>query len=275
MVAVIMMVAALAWGGLMFRSGKGHSTGESIQKNSPSSKADRAKFLSFDKLKFPWQYEFEGDEIPNFDLFTCPSVTIENENVITKNYGELILDDAFPLYLSAIKDKPYRLKVEGYSQSNDNSRPAKGNTRSAKNAPTNEDSIKTVIMFRDIETNKFAECAVDERSHELKIKVKSFELRESESNGVFFETPVVRIYDDILQKEFELTNEQKFIDGEYVVVIGDPDGNEYALREIGGKVKIRDAECTLRYFSKKDGVAKILLRDADGQEFHKTVHIIY
>jgi hypothetical protein len=258
LVCLITIFAALGVGlSLFIFSGKKDTSKATANiEDSPEKKNQSETFLSFARRDFSWKLHRteEGEALP-FDLFTCPSVHRENGKIIVKTYETLIVDDAFPLYLAEIKEKPYRIKVEGYSQ-----------------AKTDKDFI---IMFKDVETNKRGECSVDEKCESLNLRVRAFEIQTTEKDGITFETPIVKIYDEALRKEFVLTNEQKFLEGEYIVVIKDMAGNEYALREIGKSIKIKEVTCTLRSFSKKDGMAKLLLKDARGQEFNKTVHLMY
>jgi hypothetical protein len=215
-----------------------------------------SEFLLFESKKFPWERRVNGDGDPQpFDLFTCPSVSRENGNLVVKSCDDLIIDDSLPLYLDGIRNKPYRLRLEGYTQ---------GDKKS-----------NAMVMIRDIETNEYAECPVGDRCGALNIRVKSLEVRQIEKGDAYEEVPVVKIYDEIVRTELVLTNEQKFLDGENIVAIKDVKGNEYVIKNIGETVKIGEAECTLRSFNKKDGTAKILLRDAYGQEFHKTLHLIH
>ncbi|MDR1528804.1 MAG: hypothetical protein LBS22_04485 [Puniceicoccales bacterium] len=189
-----------------------------------------------------------------FDLFTCPSVYSESGKTMVKPYDTLMVDDTFPLYLSEVRNKPYRIKLEGYSQS-------KGDG-------------KTVIMFKDIETEKYGECAVGDKCADLKLRVIGFDLQGYEKDGVYYEFPVVTISDDIIKKEIVLTNEQKFLDNEYLLVIKDFNGNEYVFSNTGDTVSIGEATCKLSSFNKKEGVAKLSLKDANGHEFNKTIHLI-
>ncbi|MDR1890636.1 MAG: hypothetical protein LBQ23_00415 [Puniceicoccales bacterium] len=211
--------------------------------------------LYFTRRDFSWARRLKKDQSPvEFDLFTCPSVHREGEKTIIKAYDTLMVDDTFPLYLSEVRNKPYRLKLEGYSQS-------KGND-------------KMVIMFKDIETGKYGECAVEDKCIALKLRVIGFNTQGYEKDGVYYEFPVVTIYDDVAKKEIVLTNEQKFLDNEFLVVIKDFSGNEYIFYNIGDSVLIGEATCSLRSFNKKEGTAKLLLKDANGNEFNKTVHLI-
>jgi hypothetical protein len=211
--------------------------------------------LSFTKENFSWTQSLKKDKSPiEFDLFTCPSVYSENGKTIVKTYSALMVDDTFPLYLSEIRNKPYRIKVEGYSQSKDDG--------------------KTVIMFKDIESEKYGECAVGEKCENLKLRVIGFNVQGYEKDGVYYEFPVVTINDNIIKKEITLTNEQKFLDNEYTLVIKDFSGNEYTFSNIGDTVSIGEATCKLSSFNKKEGVAKLSLKDANGHEFGKTIHLI-
>jgi hypothetical protein len=129
-------------------------------------------------------------------------------------------------------------------------------------------------MFRDIEIGKYGECAVDERSETLRIKVIAFETQGYEKDGAYYEIPLVKIVDEISRKEFILTNEQKFLEGEYLVVIKDFNGKEYVFNSVGSSVQIGEATCTLYSFNAKDKMAKLSLKDANGQEFKKSIHLI-
>jgi len=212
-------------------------------------------FLSFVKKDFSWTRRLKKDlSCADFDLFTCPSMYKEQGKTIVKTYDTLIIDDTLPLYLSDIRSKPYRLKVEGYSQPKNN-KPA-------------------TVIFKDIETGQYDECTVNNKSKSLRIQVLKFELQDYEKDGVYYEIPMVTIYDDVLNKKIILTNEQKFLEDEYLVIIKDFSGNEYTFYAIGDSVQIGEAMCTLRSFNKKEGTAKLSLKDANGHEFNKTVHLI-
>jgi hypothetical protein len=212
-------------------------------------------FLYFTKRDFSWIQRLKKDKSPiEFDLFTCPSAYKQDGKIVTKTYDTLFVDDTFPLYLSEIKNKPYRLKLEGYSQS-------KGND-------------KIVIMFKDIETGKNGECAVGDTCATLKLRVIEFDIQGYEKDGAYSEFPIVTISDDIIKKEIILTNEQKFLDDEYLIIIKDFNGNEYIFYNIGDNVQIGEATCVLHSFNKKEGVAKLSLKDAKGNEFNKVAHLI-
>ncbi|MDR2603045.1 MAG: hypothetical protein LBC11_00580 [Puniceicoccales bacterium] len=199
---------------------------------------EKATFLSFTKKDFSWMRSLKKDKSPSeFDLFTCPSVYGESGKTIVKTYDVLMVDDTFPLYLSEVRNKPYRIRVEGYSQSKNDG--------------------KTVIMFKDIETDRYAECAVGDKCAELKIRVIGFDVQGYEKDGVYYEFPVVTISDDITRKEIVLTSEQKYI-----------------FYNIGDSVSMGEATCKLSSFNKKEGVAKLSLKDANGHEFNKTIHLI-
>jgi hypothetical protein len=211
--------------------------------------------LSFTKKDFSWMPSLKKDKSPmEFDLFTCPSVYGESGKTIVKTYDILMVDDTFPLYLSEVRNKPYRLKLEGYSQS--------------------QSDGKTVVMCRDVETGKYGECAVGDRCADLKLRVIGFNVQGYEKDGVYYEFPVVTINDDITKKEVVLTDEQKFLDNEYLVIVKDFDGNEYIFYNIGDSVSIGEATCSLYSFNKKEGIAKLSLRDANEHEFNKTIHLI-
>ncbi|MDR1413730.1 MAG: hypothetical protein LBI56_02205 [Puniceicoccales bacterium] len=252
-IAVLLAVAVLLFYFMQIRRGaeKGFQLGTVGEVVDP----EMELFLSFEKKDFPWSQRISSDGLlPNFDLFTGPSVFMENGKALIKTYEMLLIDDVFPLYLSEIKAKPYRLKVEGYSRSK------------------SDNTI--VVMFHDIETDEYGECAVDDRSETLKMHVKEVEIQQQEKNGSVYETPMIRIYDESARREFVLTNEQKFLEGEYIVIVKDIAANEYIFYDTGDSVKIGEAECILRSFSEKDGSARLLLKDAQGQEFNKMVHLI-
>ncbi|MDR1432726.1 MAG: hypothetical protein LBI61_00045 [Puniceicoccales bacterium] len=219
------------------------------------SKTGADALLSFKKREFSWAKRVKKDgAMADFDLFTGPLVCEKNGKIVMKAYDMVIVDDAFPLYLAEIRPKPYRLKIEGYSQSKDDG--------------------KVTVMFKDIETSKYGECAAEGRNETLQLRVKSAELREREQNGTLYEFPMVQIYDEIAKRDFILTDEQKLIDGEYVVVVKDTRGNEYIFSEIGKSIRIGEASCVLRSLNRAEESARLLLRDATGQEFNKTVHLI-
>ncbi|MDR2628584.1 MAG: hypothetical protein LBC30_01155 [Puniceicoccales bacterium] len=223
--------------------------------NNKKTEEEGGTFLSFTKKDFPWTQGLQKDKSPmEFDLFTCPSVYSENGKTIIKTYGALMVDDTFPLYLSEVRNKPYRIMVEGYSQSKSDG--------------------KTVIMFKDTEMDKYGECAVGDKCEDLKLRVIGFNTEGYERDGVYYEFPVVTIIDDISKKEITLTNEQKFLDNEYILIIKDFSGNEYVFYNIGDTVLIGEATCQLSSFNKKEGVARLSLKDANGHEFNKTIHLI-
>jgi hypothetical protein len=248
-VAAIAVAAFLAFEKNDTQVTKGIMEGDAPEKN------DIEEFLRFTKKDFPWPTRVDPDGTTlDFDLFTNPSACVEDGKVVIKSYDMLIIDDVLPLYLAGIKAKPYRLRLEGYSHSQ------------SKNADS--------VVLKDIETNRSGECFVNQRNNVLRVRVLNFELQIKEKDGLFFEIPMVKIYDEIVKKEFTLTNEEKLLEDEYIVVVRDIDGNEYTLWSIGSTVRIKDTECTLRFLNKKEGVAKLLLKDANGQEFNKTVHLI-
>jgi hypothetical protein len=236
------------------KNANGASSSADIPPLETETAASGGSFLCFKMEEFPWNQKLREDGSPmDFDLFTCPSAYLENGKIVLRPYDMLIADDTLPLYLSEIRRKPYRLVVNGYTRS------------------TNGVSI---VMFRDIETNSYWECEVNGKNSAIKIQVKEFELREYERKGVLCEVPVVRVYDELKKREFVLSDEQQYVDGEYVVVIRDTAGNSYAFSEPNGSMKIGDAICTLRSFDPLEGTAKLLLKDANGNEFRKTVHLI-
>ncbi|MDR0693348.1 MAG: hypothetical protein LBF49_02125 [Puniceicoccales bacterium] len=252
---VVVLILGGSWVAVSLKTSKTHLKMQLDVENHKKTEEEEATFLSFTKKDFSWLRSLKKDESPiEFDLFTCPSVYSESGKTIVKTYDVLMVDDAFPLYLSEVRNKPYRIKVEGYSQSK------------------NDD--KVVIMFRDIEREKYGECAVGDKSAELRIRVIGFDVQGYEKDGVYYEFPVVTISDDITKKEIVLTSEQKFLDNEYLLVIKDFSGNEYIFYNIGDSVAMGEATCKLSSFNKKEGVAKLSLKDANGHEFNKTIHLI-
>ncbi|MDR1596060.1 MAG: hypothetical protein LBR91_04045 [Puniceicoccales bacterium] len=253
--AIVVAMLGLTVALFVFVRGRGNSSTINYGDGDPSHDSDSKKLLKFTKKNIEWiQPLKEGDGPGDFDLFTGPYAYVENGKIVTKSYDILVIDDAFPLYLAEIKPKPYRLKVEGYSR--------------VKN------SNLVIVMFHDIESNKYGECQVNDRNDELRLRVKNVEIKEKEVDGVIFEVPYATIYDEVAKKEFTVSNKREFVDGEYIVVIKDIGGNEYIFRDVGGTVKIGEASCTLHSFSKNDGTARLLLKDAHGQEFNKIIHLM-
>jgi hypothetical protein len=249
--AVLVVGALLFWVAKTYRNTQKRPLGSADNQND---NLEKESFLSFDRKVFHWEQKLKEDgSSGDFDLFTGPSVFMENGKLLMKTYDMLLVDDAFPLYLSEIKMKPYRLKIEGYSKSKD-------------------DAI--VVMLRDTEADKYEECVVGQKSEMLKIRLKHAEIQQQEKDGVAQKIPMIRIYDELLRKEFVLTSEQKFLDGEYIITVKDMGGKEYVFHEAGDSVRIGEALCILRSFSKKDGSARLLLKGTNGQEFNKIVHLI-
>jgi hypothetical protein len=232
-----------------------HDSTINLGDSSGTSASDSVNLLTFKKRDFGWQRPVDGGGSPsNFDLFTGPYAYVEDGKIVTKSYDMLIIDDAFPLYLAEIQPKPYRLEVVGYSQLND--------------------SDPFAVMLHDIESNRYGDCTVGTRNGNLGLRVKSVEIQEREIDGTIFEVPLVRVYDEIAKKEFAVTNERKILDGEFIVMIKDIGGNEYIFRDVSSTIKIGEAFCTLCSFDKNEGTAKLLLRDAQGQEFNKVIHLM-
>ncbi|MDR1232999.1 MAG: hypothetical protein LBJ75_01930 [Puniceicoccales bacterium] len=251
----VVLILCSLWGIVSLKKNKNHLNMQLDVENQKKTEEEGLTLLSFTKKDFPWTQGLKKDKSPiEFDLFTCPSVYSEGGKTIVRTHDVLMVDDTFPLYLSEVRDKPYRIRVEGYSQSKDNG--------------------KTIVMFKDIETEKYGECAVGDKCADLKIRVIGFDVQGYEKDGVYYEFPVATINDDILKKEIVLTNEQKFLDDEYLLVIKDFSGNEYIFSNIGDTMQIGEAACKLSSFSKKEGIAKLSLKDANGHEFNKTIHLI-
>lgn len=214
------------------------------------------KLLNYKKQPFAWTTQStEESAIPNFDLFTPPSIFKNGNKYTIKTYNDIIIDDTFPLYLNSIQLRPYRIRLEGYTRVNDN-------------------NDEVVLLLRDIETGIHEECHVNTTSKSLNINIKKFELNEYEKNGIYYEEPCVTIYDNTVEQELKITNKKQFFDDKYLIIIKDINGNEYILKDIGDSVIIGDATCTLRSFDPKEEYAKLLLKDAEGQEFRKTVRPI-
>jgi hypothetical protein len=251
---MVTLVLGSSWVAVSLKKSKTHLKMRLDVENQKKTE-EETTFLSFTKKDFSWIRSLKKDKSPiEFDLFTCPSVYSESGKTIVKTYDVLMVDDTFPLYLSEVRNKPYRIRVEGYSQSKNDG--------------------KTIIMFKDIETERYGECAVGDKCAELKVRVIEFDVQGYEKDGVYYEFPVVTINDDIIKKEIVLTSEQKFLDNEYLLVIKDFNGNEYIFHNIGDSVSMGEATCKLSSFNKKEGVAKLSLKDANGHEFNKTIHLI-
>jgi hypothetical protein len=217
--------------------------------------ADGSTFLYFKRSDFSWTQPLNADgTTAPFDLFTSPAISVEEDRLEVKAYDMLTVDDVLPLYLSAIKNKPYRIRLEGYTEA------------IGKNPAT--------VFLADTETKTRAECQIGQRNGALAIYVIDFKLEERERNGVLCSVPRVRVYDEVAKKEFSLTDEEMLLEDEYMVILGDTNGNEYCLLGVGASVDIGLITCTLRYFNRKDGMAKLSLKDADGREFDRTVHLI-
>lgn len=128
--------------------------------------------------------------------------------------------------------------------------------------------------MRDIETGAHEECRVDTTNKNLNVRIEKFELIGYEKNGIYYEEPCVTIYDNTTERELKITDKQQFFDDKYLIIIKDINGNEYTLKDIGDSITIGEATCTLRSFDPKEEYAKLLLQDAEGQEFRKTVRPI-
>jgi hypothetical protein len=252
-ISAIAMAFALLYYAISYNghSGAKPSFGDDVVKITE----DDFDFLSFEKKEFSWAKRLKKDgTASNFDLFTNPSIYKKGHKLIIKTHDVIIIDDVLPLYLSEIRNKPYRLKVEGYAKS------------------SGDNTI--VVILRDMEANKTGECAVNGKNKTLRVQVRDFSLVEREQNGTTHPEPVVKVYDEISKKEYVLSNKQRLLEDEFIVIVKDVEGNSYAMKKIGDSVKIGDATCTLRSFSKKDGTAKLMLKDGNGQEFNKTVHLM-
>ena len=194
------------------------------------------------------------DGIPYFDLFTCPSIQRVDGKLVFRTYSETIVEDTFPIYLYAIRPKPYRIKIETYTMGSNDMPPR--------------------ITITDTETGKTIECVPGKRYPELRLFVKSFTTKELAKNGVLLEVPQLLVYDDDLQTDLQLTNSQKYLENYFIVVLRDTNGKEYIIRNVGEKIDIGEATCTLRYINPTEGYAKLVLTDANGHDFNKVVHLI-
>jgi hypothetical protein len=254
---VVALVGAVSAMGVFLFQGKNRD-GQQSKPPMPtdgSGVPDGKNFLNFKRPPFGWIQPLNSDgAVAPFDLFTSPTIDVENGRVVVKTYDTLTVDDVLPLYLVAIKNKSYRIGVEGYTEATG------GNP--------------ATVFLVDREANARAECQIGHRNSLIGVYVIDFRLEEQEKNGVLRAVPKVRVYDEKLSREFTLTNEDVLLDDDHIVILGDINGNQYQLPKVGATISIGKVTCTLRAFSKKDGMAKISLVDAEGHEFDRTVHLI-
>ena len=104
------------------------------------------------------------------------------------------------------------------------------------------------MRFRDIDSGVCDECDVGKTSDKLGITLKSFHVKKYENDGIYSERPVAVIYDKVFDENFELTNENKFFDNRYNVIIRDMKGNDFILKDRGDTVIIGDTTCQLESF---------------------------
>ncbi len=251
-IACIILTTAM----LVLKISSDKNVNESIAVSSQYVINDDDDFLNHKKQPFAWTIQSTDElAVPNFDLFTPPSIFKNGNEYTIKTYNTIIIDDTFPLYLFSIKKRPYRIKLEGYTRVNGNDK-------------------EVIILLRDIETGTHEECRVNTTNKNLDVRIEKFELIGYEKNGIYYEEPCVTIYDNAAERELKITDKKQFFDDKYLIIIKDINGNEYTLKDIGDSVTIGDATCTLRSFDPKEEYAKLLLQDAEGQEFRKTVRPI-
>ncbi len=251
-IACIILTTAM----LVLKISSDKNVNESIAVSSQYIINDDDAFLNYKKQPFAWTIQSTDElAVQNFDLFTPPSIFKNGDEYTIKTYNTIIIDDTFPLYLFSIKKRPYRIKLEGYTRVNGNDK-------------------EVIILLRDIETGAHEECRVDTTNKNLNVRIEKFELIGYEKNGIYYEEPCVTIYDNTTERELKITDKKQFFDDKYLIIIKDINGNEYTLKDIGDSITIGDATCTLRSFDPKEEYAKLLLQDAEGQEFRKTVRPI-
>lgn len=210
---------------------------------------------AYEQKPFAWAPRLNSyGEPQNFDLFTAPSIYYQDDKLVIKTYKSCIVDEILPLYLADISRRPYRIKIDGYTRQFD-------------------DDTSCLVRFRDIDSGVCDECDVGKTSDKLGITLKSFHVKKYENDGIYSERPVAVIYDKVFDENFELTNENKFFDNRYNVIIRDMKGNDFILKDRGDTVVIGDATCQLESFDVEGMTAKLLLTDSRGQKFHRTVHV--
>ncbi len=213
--------------------------------------------LNFEEKHIQWTLSETNNSKsspPLFDLFTSPNIYTKGKQLVMEPCTQWQFDTVFPLRLKTIKNKKYRLQFEGYIQPNQNS--------------------KYTIILHDIENDQVLRCEEGQSFNSLDFTITSFTIKTTERNDVLVNIPMVQIFDSRLKQNFELTNEVKYYDDQYDVVLESTDGATFILSEIGKEVKIGESFCTLESVDKENNTVSIVLIDANKQEFHKRLYML-